>query len=422
MFFKQFISITALSLLGSASAYFSPQVQNQVPLLSSTGVQTIPDSYIVVLKRDAKTTLESLSNHIMMLNNFISSNSLSTTNNEVKHIYDNGFFGYSGKFDSKLIENIRSSKDVEFVEMDQVVYASDTQDNAPWGLARISHREPLNFGTFNKYIYDPKAGSNITAYIVDTGVNINHVDFEGRATWGKTIPRNDLDIDGNGHGTHVAGTIGSKTYGVAKKAALVAVKVLGTNGSGSMSDVVAGVQFTVTDHKARVAAASKSGSPSPRSVANMSLGGGFSRALNTAVESAVSAGVHYIVAAGNDNRDACSYSPASAEAAITVGSSDFADTRSYFSNTGKCVDVFAPGRNILSTWIGSNTATNTISGTSMASPHVCGLAAYILSLSETDISPKDLKALIINTSTTDILKDIGTGSPNLLIFNSPPAN
>ncbi|OMJ14205.1 Subtilisin-like protease 8 [Smittium culicis] len=422
MFFKQIINVTALTLLGSVSAYFNPQIQNQAPLLSSSNVETIPDSYIVVLKKDAQPGLESLNQHMMMLNSFISSNDLSSSSNKINHVYKEGIIGYSGKFDSKLIENIRSSKDVDFVERDQIVYAYETQTRAPWGLARISHREQLSFSNFDKYIYDSNGGQNITAYVVDTGVNIGHIDFEGRAIWGKTIPQNDLDIDGNGHGTHVAGTIAGKTYGVAKKATIVAVKVLGTNGSGSMSDVVAGVQYTIDDHKARTAAAKSSGASLPRSVANMSLGGGYSRALNSAVSNAVNSGVHFIVAAGNDNRDACSYSPASTPNAITVGSTDFSDVRSYFSNTGKCVSVFAPGRNILSTWIGSNTATNTISGTSMASPHVAGLAAYILSLSPVDISTADLKAQIISACTKDAIKNVGTGSPNLLIYNNAPEN
>ena len=196
---------------------------------------------------------------------------------------------------------------------------------------------------------------------------------------------NDVDDDNNGHGTHCAGTIASKKYGVAKAANVIAVKVLGSNGSGTMSDVVAGVDFAAKAAKVKAAAAAAevkaTGSTKHKGpVANMSLGGGKSRALDTAVNGAVDTGLHFAVAAGNDNRDACSYSPAAAEKAVTVGASTLGDERAYFSNFGPCVDVFGPGLNILSTWIGSEHAINTISGTSMASPHVAGLLAYLLSI------------------------------------------
>ena len=191
--------------------------------------------------------------------------------------------------------------------------------------------------------------------------------------------------DGVGHGTHCAGTIGSRTYGVAKKANLIAVKVLGSDGSGSTSDVIAGVQWTVKQATAKAVAAAKeialTGTTKYKgAVANMSLGGGKSPSLDSAVNRAADAGLHFAVAAGNDNRDACNYSPAAAEKPITVGACTLADERASFSNYGKCVDVFGPGLNILSTWIGSDTATNTISGTSMATPHTVGLLAYLLSI------------------------------------------
>ncbi len=199
------------------------------------------------------------------------------------------------------------------------------------------------------------------------------------------MPQNDVDEDGNGHGTHCAGTIGSRRYGVAKKANLIAVKVLGSNGSGSMSDVVGGVvwasdQAAKAAAKARAEYAATGYTAHKGSVANMSLGGGKSKALDQAVNAAVDNGMHFAVAAGNDNKDACNYSPAAAEKAVTVGASTIGDERAYFSNYGTCVDVFAPGLSILSTWTGSKTATNTISGTSMASPHTAGMLAYLLSL------------------------------------------
>ena len=280
----------------------------------------------------------------------------------------------------------------------------------------------------------------MVAYIIDTGVNIKHEEFEGRAHWGATIPTGDEDEDGNGHGTHVAGTIASKTYGVAKKAKVVAIKVLRSNGSGTMSDVLKGVEWAAEATEKEEAAEKKKGKKSTYKVlrsftltrsnahqgstANMSLGGGSSKTLDMAVNAAVDAGLHFAVAAGNDNQDACNYSPAASEKAVTVGASSLADARAYFSNHGKCVDIFAPGLNILSTWIGSKYATNTISGTSMASPHICGLLSYFLSLapsSDSDftvpMSPAKLKKRMISIATPDMLTDIPANTVNLLAWN-----
>lgn len=216
-------------------------------------------------------------------------------------------------------------------------------------------------------MYDKDGGEGVDVYVVDTGINILHEEFEGRAAWGKTIPLNDVDEDGNGHGTHCAGTIASRAYGVAKAANVIAVKVLGSNGSGSMSDVVGGVSWASEQASAKAAAAQAEYAATGKtkhkgSVANMSLGGGKSRALDDAVNKAVGKGLHFAVAAGmlnthnfgkfkfskvlfpgNDNRDACDYSPAAAEKAVTVGASTLSDERAYFSNHGSCVDIFAPG-------------------------------------------------------------------------------
>lgn len=263
-------------------------------------------------------------------------------------------------------------------------------------------------------------------YVIDTGTFVDHVDFEGRAHWGKTIPLNDEDVDGNGHGTHCSGTIAGKKHGVAKKANVYGVKVLGSNGSGSMSDVVKGVEFAVESHLKKVDEA-KSGKNKgfKGSTANMSLGGGKSPALDAAVNGAVRSGIHFAVAAGNDNADSCNYSPAAAQLAITVGASTLYDERAYFSNYGKCNDIFAPGLNILSTWIGSKYAVNTISGTSMASPHIAGLLAYYLSLQPAadsayavaEITPKKLKDNILSIATSGALDEVPAGTANLLAWN-----
>ncbi|RKP09667.1 peptidase S8/S53 domain-containing protein, partial [Thamnocephalis sphaerospora] len=389
------------------------------PLLAAEDADLVDDHYIVVLKKDLSS--EQLEAHHNLLAAFLAQHgglSDEGGQNELRHVYEmEGMRGYAGKFSSEVVDRVREAPEVDFVERDSVVYATALQKNAPWGLARISHREALTFRTFNKYPYDARAGSDVTAYIVDTGVNIHHQDFEGRAEWGATIPEGDEDVDGNGHGTHVAGTVAGKRYGVAKKAKIVAVKVLRSNGSGSMSDVVRGVQWVAEAHEA--AKLKSKNNKRSASVANMSLGGGYSRALNMAVDAVVDTGVHFAVAAGNDNRDACDYSPASAKNAVTVGASTIEDERAWFSNYGKCTDVFAPGKDITSTWIGSNVATNTISGTSMASPHVCGLMAYLLSLKDNprDVTPDELKEELIRTSVKGVLEGIPKDTKNRLVFS-----
>jgi len=337
-----------------------------------------------MLKEDVSPKLKD--NHLNFLHNLHSSDPLVGSFAGIQKVYE-GIHGYSGHFPDSVIEQLRTLPEVDYIERDQIVKTQrvETQRSSPWGLARISHRPKLTFGTFTKYLYDDVAGEGVDVYVVDTGINVNHLEFEGRARWGKTVPQNDIDEDGNGHGSHCAGTIASRKYGVAKKSNVIAIKVLGTNGSGTMSDVIDGVLWAASSaaKKAAVAEAefAATGKTNHKgSVANMSLGGGKSQALDTAVNKAVLSGLHFAVAAGNDNRDACSYSPAAAENAITVGASTLGDQRAYFSNWGACVDVFAPGLNILSTYKGTPTATSTLSGTSMASPHVAGLLAYLLSI------------------------------------------
>ncbi|QRV98058.1 hypothetical protein RhiJN_26077 [Ceratobasidium sp. AG-Ba] len=365
---------------------------NLAPVVSHPSAEQalIPNQYIVVLKPEA--TVHDVRAHTLLVQEHHEADPL-TDSPGLTHVYDGDIKGYAGRFTDATLDKIRALPEVDFVERDQVVYAitelgnesEATQRGAPWGLARISHPNRLGFSNFNSYVYDPSGGEGVDVYVIDTGINVKHQEFEGRAHWGHTVPQNDEDLDGNGHGTHCAGTIASKKYGVAKAAHVHAVKVLGSNGSGSMSDVVSGVAWASKAAQAKAIQAIKeyraTGQTSHKgSVANMSLGGGKSPALDRAVNNAVKNGMHFAVAAGNDNKDACNYSPAAAELAVTVGASTLSDDRAYFSNHGECVDVFAPGLNILSTWIGSDHATNTISGTSMASPHTAGLLAYLLSI------------------------------------------
>ncbi|EMR10042.1 hypothetical protein PNEG_01796 [Pneumocystis murina B123] len=335
--------------------------------------------------------------------------------------------GYHGRFLKEFVKYIGEYEDIAFVEKDQYVHALSLQKNAGWGLARLSHRNTLNFSTFNKYDFDSSSGQGVTIYIIDTGINIEHTDFGGRAKWGITVPSDCENIDDNGHGTHVAGIAAGSTYGVAKNANLVAVKVLRSDGSGLLSDVLKGIEWSIMMHLKDVESI-KNKSSFKGSVANLSLGGIKSKILDYFVDIAVSLGLHFTVAAGNENDDACNYSPASSKAAITVGAATILDNKAYFSNFGKCVDIFAPGQNIISAWIGNNLATMPLSGTSMAAPYVCGLLAYLNSLifrnSTYDIffTSEMLKKKILDLGTKGKLHDIPPFTANIIAYNGYDEN
>ncbi|KAI9025787.1 serine protease 1 [Phycomyces nitens] len=422
---KTSILASAILLLASAVSAFPTSMDDGLaPLYHSPEAETIANGYIVVLKDHLDNSqVRAHCDHVGRYSkrDLMDDRLDPLTAPGIKLTYDlPGLKGYSGQFDDAMLDHIRRSPEVAYVERDTMMYASELQRGAPWGLSRISHRDALTLRTFSKYTYNEDGGKGIKVYVIDTGINTEHVDFEGRAEWGATLAEGDPDVDGNGHGSHCSGTIAGKKYGVAKKAHPVAVKVLSSNGSGKNSWVIGGVDWAIQRHELDASNAKKEGKRYKGAVANMSLGGGKSRALDEAVNSAVDSGIVFAVAAGNDNRDACNYSPAASELAITVGASDISDNRAYFSNYGTCVDVFAPGLNILSVWTGSKTATNTISGTSMASPHVAGLAAYFLSLEKNDVTPKYIKDKILSTSSSGKIADVGKGSPNLLIFNNNP--
>ncbi|MGI3081210.1 S8 family peptidase, partial [Vibrio alginolyticus] len=303
---------------------------------------------------------------------------------------------------------LRSDPRVDYIEQDRIlsldpiVSADANQANAIWGLDRIDQRNlPLD----NNYSANFD-GTGVTAYVIDTGVNNAHVEFGGRSVSGYDFVDNDADAsDCNGHGTHVAGTIGGSLYGVAKNVNLVGVRVLSCTGSGSTSGVIAGVDWV---------AANASGP----SVANMSLGGGQSVALDSAVQSAVQSGVSFMLAAGNSNADACNYSPARVASGVTVGSTTSTDARSSFSNWGSCVDVFAPGSQIKSAWYDGGY--KTISGTSMATPHVAGVAALYLQENRS-LSPSQVEALIVSRATSGKVTDT-RGSVNKLLYSLTDAD
>jgi subtilisin family serine protease len=320
----------------------------------------------------------------------------------ITHTYTSVIDGFAAKLNGQALAALRKNPNVAYIEADKPVQLAATQSPATWGLDRIDQRDlPLN----NSYTYNA-TGAGVTAYIIDTGVLNTHAEFGGRAVSGYTAINDGRGTtDCNGHGTHVAGTVGGSTYGVAKGVRLVAVRVLDCNGSGSNSGVIAGVDWVTQNHTA--------GSPA---VANMSLGGGISSALDTAVSNSIADGVTYALAAGNDSgANACNSSPARVAGGLTIGSTTNTDARSSFSNIGSCLDMFAPGSNITSAWHTGTTATNTISGTSMATPHVAGAAALYLQ-SNPSASPATVNNALISAATPNKVTNPGTGSPNRLLY------
>ena len=372
----------------------------------------IPNQYIVVLKdQSVEKQVQSLMSSKSGFSkkdakarviNDMSIDLATRAQGSLQRTYTAALNGFVLKSSSrKAVSALANDSRVAFIEADQMVSIGATQSNATWGLDRIDQVDlPLN----STYIYD-QDGTGVTAYIVDTGIRTTHNLFGGRASGGFTsINDGNGTTDCNGHGSHVAGTVGSSTYGVAKNVNLVAVRVLGCTGSGSNSGVIAGIDWVTANHV----------SPA---VANMSLGGGASTATDNAVNAAVAAGVTMVVAAGNDNSDACGFSPARAANAITVGSTTSSDSRSSFSNFGTCLDIYAPGSSITSTWSTSNSATNTISGTSMASPHVAGVAALYLDANP-GATPAQVQTAIENAAGVGKVSDPKAGSPNLLLNNN----
>jgi len=364
--------------------------------------KVIKNQYIVVFK---DTTLSpsvmSLNNtdnnngYAMAVNNAVSSVSKSL-NAKVSRKFSSAIKGAVFTMDAKTAKKMAQNPLVDYIEPDEMVTINGTQNSPTWGLDRV---DQTNGSIDNQYIYDTTA-SNVNVYVIDTGVN-NHSDFNGRVYSGYDFVDNDFNSsDCQGHGTHVAGTIASNTYGVAKSAKVYGVRVLNCQGTCSNSGILAGMDWVAQNH-------------SKPAVANMSLGGGFSTSLNTAANNLVSSGVITVVAAGNDNSNACNYSPASASGVITVGSTANGDYRSSFSNYGTCVDIFAPGSNITSTSISGGS--ETMSGTSMASPHVAGVAALYMA-GNPNATTYAVEQALLNNATQNVISDV-QGSPNLMVYS-----
>ncbi|HEU5470252.1 MAG TPA: S8 family peptidase [Actinophytocola sp.] len=379
--------VTAIALTATGTTPAAAEGE----ILGTANPTAIPDSYIVVYKdgaavQDVDTRTTTLAGKYGAT---------------VDHTYRHALRGFAGSLSEKAARQLAAEPDVAYVQQNGTVTASDIQPNPPsWGLDRIDQRNrPLD----SSYTY-PNTAAAVTAYIIDTGIRITHQDFGGRAVWGTNTTGDGNDTDCNGHGTHVAGTTGGTAHGVAKGVRLVAVKVLNCAGSGSFAGVAAGIDWVTGNHTSGPA------------VANMSLGGpGSDAATENAVRNSIADGVTYAIASGNSSSDACNFTPARVAEAITVNASDINDARASFSNFGTCTDIFGPGVSITSAWSTSDTATNTISGTSMATPHVSGGAALILG-GDPSLTPAQVTAAMIANSTPGVVSNPGAGSPNRLLF------
>ena len=383
-------SAAALALATPMAAHAdssAPNGEDIAPLYQADSKSAIPGKYVVVLNDNAG----------MAATNAVSSVA-ADVGATVHKQYNSALNGFSATMDDAAVDELREDPRVAFIQADQVVHATETQSPTPsWGLDRVD-QEALPAD--DSYTYN-ETGTGVTAYIIDTGINAAHNDFGGRVGEGFSVIDGGPE-DANGHGTHVAGTVGGEKHGIAKEVALEPVRVLDENGSGSTSGVVEGVDWVAQN-------------ASGPSVANMSLGGPSDPALDEAVSGAIEAGVTFAVAAGNDNgADACGSSPASVPEAVTVASTAKDDAASDFSNGGSCVDLAAPGTDIKSDWIGGPDATNTISGTSMATPHVAGVAALYLEANP-DAAPADIATGLVDEATPDVITGLPADTPNLLL-------
>ncbi|MEU7645505.1 S8 family peptidase [Streptomyces huasconensis] len=385
------ISTAAAAVLGTVTALPAQAAPAEGTVIAAGSADAVKGSYIVTLKKSSG--LKAATSQGKGL--------IAEYGGSVTKTYKSALNGYAAKLSAAEARRLAADPAVATVEQNQRVRATATQTNAPWGLDRIDQAKlPLN----GSYTYPDTAGSGVTAYIIDTGVRISHAEISGRAVNGYDAVDGDTTAqDGNGHGTHVATTVAGTTYGVAKKAKVVAVRVLDNNGSGTTAGVIAGIDWVTRHHTA--------GAPA---VANMSLGGGASTSLDNAVKNSIADGVTYAVAAGNEGVNAANSSPARVPAAITVGATGSNDAKASWSNYGSVLDIFAPGVSIKAGWYTGDTATNTISGTSMATPHVAGAAAIYLA-GHSSATPAQVASALVNGATPGVVTSPGTGSPNRLL-------
>ncbi|MBD0421925.1 S8 family peptidase [Streptomyces sp. TRM S81-3] len=388
--FAALAGVATTALAGGLTAVPAQAAPAEGTVLAAGSPTAVKDSYIVTLKKSTGLKASSAAGKDVV----------EEYGGTVKKTFRSALNGYAVTLSATEARRLAADPAVASVEQDQRVRLADTtQSNAPWGLDRIDQTSLPLSGT---YTYPDSAGSGVTAYVIDTGVRITHQQISGRASYGYDAVDGDTTAsDGNGHGTHVATTIAGTTYGAAKKAKVVAVRVLDNNGSGTTAGVIAGIDWVTANH-------------SGPSVANLSLGGGASTTLDRAVRNSIASGVTYAVAAGNSGASASSYSPARVTEAITVGATTSTDAKAGYSNYGSVLDLFAPGSSITAGWHTGDTATNTISGTSMATPHVAGAAAVYLANHAT-ATPAQVATALVNGATTGKVTSPGTGSPNRLL-------
>ncbi|MFB8247879.1 S8 family peptidase [Streptomyces sp. NPDC055952] len=382
-------SLATAALVGGLTALPAQAAPAEGRVLAADSPSAVKDSYIVTLRKSAGLKASSAAAKSLVKG----------YGGSVERTFGSALNGYSASLSAGEARRLAADPAVASVEQNQRVSLAATQTSAPWGLDRIDQPSlPLS----RTYTYPDSAGSGVTVYVVDTGVRITHQQISGRAAHGYDAVDGDNDAsDGNGHGTHVATTVAGSTYGVAKKAKVVGVRVLNNSGSGTTAGVIAGIDWVTRNH-------------SGPSVANLSLGGGASTALDTAVRNSIASGVTYAVAAGNSNTSASSSSPARVAEALTVGATTSSDARASYSNYGSALDLFAPGSSITAGWHTGDTATNTISGTSMATPHVAGAAAVYLA-GHPSAGPAQVASALVAGAATGKVTGPGAGSPNRLL-------